>query len=314
VSEVKDTLGVLVMAYGTPKNLEEVEAYYTHIRRGRRPTPALLQELVSRYQAIGGVSPLNEITTAQGLGIEKWLNRDGGRPCKVYFGMKHASPFIADAVAQMAADGIREAVTLVLAPHYSTLSIAAYQRAADEAAERHGGPVLWHVNDWHLQPRFLDVLAGRVQEALSHYEHPYDVTVVFSAHSLPERILAAGDPYPQQLRETGEAVAAKLGLQNFTFAWQSAGRTEEAWLGPDILDKLRQLRESGQTSIVICAAGFVSDHLEVLYDIDIEAQAVARHLGIHLTRTKSLNADPAFLHALAEVVREREQQATGGRV
>ncbi len=307
-------LGVLVMAYGTPKNLSEVEPYYTHIRHGRKPTPELLQELISRYEAIGGVSPLNEITEAQGRGIEEQLNRDGGRSCKVYLGMKHVSPFIGDAVKRMAEDGIAEAVTLVLAPHYSTMSVASYQKAADEAATELGAPTLYHVDSWHLHPRYLDVLGRRVQEALNRYENPAEVTVIFSAHSLPERILAVGDPYPQQLRETGQAVAEKLGLTRVTYAWQSAGRTQDKWLGPDILDVLRELAADGVRDVVVCPAGFVSDHLEVLYDIDIECQALARELGIRLTRTRSLNADPEFLRALAEVIRYREATAMGGSV
>jgi ferrochelatase len=307
-------LGVLVMAYGTPKDLSEVEAYYTHIRHGRKPTPELLQELISRYEAIGGVSPLNEITAAQGRGIEEILNRDGDGPFKVYLGMKHVSPFIADAVRQMAEDGIAEAITLVLAPHYSTMSVAAYQKAADEAAKQFGRPVLFHVDSWHLHPRFIAVLSQRVQEALGKYENPSEVTVIFSAHSLPEKILASGDPYPQQLRETGQAVAEKLGLKRVVYAWQSAGRTADKWLGPDILDVLRDLAAYGVKDVVICPAGFVSDHLEVLYDIDIECQALARELGIRLTRTRSLNADPEFLRALAEVVRQRAAICAGGSI
>lgn len=302
-------LGVLVMAYGTPKNLDEVEAYYTHIRRGNAPTEALLAALTGRYEAIGGVSPLNEITQAQASGLEHILNRDGGRPCKIYLGMKHSKPFIADGVQQMFDDGIEEAVTLVLAPHYSTMSVAVYQKNAQEAADRLGGPQLFHVDAWHLQPRFIDVLSARVAGSVAMHSNPADVTVIFSAHSLPQRILAAADPYPQQLHETGEAVAQQLGLKHYTFAWQSAGRTEEAWLGPDILDVIRQLHGEGVRDIVVCSAGFVSDHLEVLYDVDIECQALARDLGVDLTRSQSLNADGAFLTSLAEVVRAREAGA-----
>ncbi|GMA51955.1 hypothetical protein GCM10025857_33120 [Alicyclobacillus contaminans] len=218
--------------------------------------------------------------------------------------MKHTAPFIGDIVRKMTDDGIREAVTLVLAPHYSSMSVATYQRAADEAAA--GTNLrLWHVDSWHLHPRFLNVLTERVRTAVDAHGNADSVTVLFTAHSLPERILKFGDPYPQQLRETGLAVAEKLNLPHIDFAWQSAGRTNERWLGPDILEKLRALRAAGHRNVVVCAAGFVSDHLEVLYDIDIEAQAVARELGLRLTRTPSLNDDPEFLRALAEVVRQR---------
>lgn len=300
-------LGILVMAYGTPKNLDQVEVYYTHIRRGNPPTPELLAELKSRYEAIGGVSPLNEITEAQASGLESILNEDGGRACKVYLGMKHTSPFIADAVEDMVKDGIEEAVTLVLAPHYSTMSVAVYQKNAQEAADKLGSPTLYHVNDWHLQPRFIDVLAKRVETSIALHPRPEEVTVIFSAHSLPQRILDVNDPYPTQLHETGDAVAAKLALPQHTFAWQSAGRTSDPWLGPDILDVIRQLREDGVHDVVVCSAGFVSDHLEVLYDVDIECQALAKELGLTLTRTTSMNADSEFLTALAEVVRHREE-------
>jgi ferrochelatase len=297
------------MAYGTPRSLDEVERYYTHIRRGRPPAPEELADLVRRYQAIGGVSPLTAITMRQAQGLEALLNADGGRPCRVYLGMKHTEPFIADAVAQMAADGVEEAVTLVLAPHYSTMSVAAYQQAAESARTQCGGPRLWHIDHWHLQPRFLRALAQRVETALRRFPDPQQVTVVFTAHSLPERILAAGDPYPRQLRETGEAVARQLGLRHVRFGWQSAGRTAERWLGPDILELLHELQAEGVRDVLVCPAGFVSDHLEVLYDLDIEARHVAESLGLRFERTASLNDDPEFLRALAEVVRHRERQA-----
>jgi len=309
----ENALGVLVMAYGTPKSQDEVLPYYTHIRHGHPPTLELLQQLLDRYQAIGGLSPLNEITQAQARGIEAALNQDGGRPIKVYLGFKHTSPFISDSVHQMAADGITQVVTLVLAPHYSTMSVAAYQTAANETAAE-TGLTLWHVNDWHLQPRFLEVVAERVERALAKTPNPDTATVLFSAHSLPERILEAGDPYPQQLRETGEAIAAKLDLNHFGFAWQSAGRTNDKWLGPDILDELRRLAAKKVNQVVVCPVGFVADHLEVLYDIDVECKHLARDLGLHLTRTDSLNADPGFLQALAEIIRARESLAKRGHL
>lgn len=305
----KPPLGVLLMAYGTPRRLDEVEAYYTHIRRGRAPSPALLADLVRRYEAIGGVSPLNAITEAQAAGVQRQLDEDGGRPCKVYLGMKHHHPFIADTVRQMADDGIEDAVTLVLAPHYSTMSVQSYQNTAAEAAAAHNGPRLWPVLQWHQQPRFLDTLSTRVRDAMAQFDDPTDVTVLFSAHSLPQRILADGDPYPLQLQETGDAVAARLGLQRYQFAWQSAGRTDEPWLGPDILHVLRSLHDQGQQHVVICPAGFVSDHLEILYDVDIECQQLARELGMTVVRTTSMNADLPFLQTLADIVRDRAAQA-----
>lgn len=299
-------LGVLLMAYGTPRSLDEVETYYTHIRHGHAPTPEQLADLVRRYEAIGGVSPLNDITVAEAHKLEVALNRDGGRPCKVYLGMKHTYPFIADAVRQMAADGITEAVTLVLAPHYSSMSVGQYQQNADAAAAETGGPRLLHVDSWHLHPKFLHLIADRVRVARTGFPHPRDMMVIFSAHSLPARIIAQGDPYQQQLHETGDAVAAALDIPHHQFAWQSAGRTNDAWLGPDILDVIRDLAAQGWRQVLLCPVGFVSDHLEVLYDVDIEAQELARELGIRLVRTYSLNADPAFIETLRDVVRQRE--------
>ncbi|QSO49936.1 ferrochelatase [Alicyclobacillus mengziensis] len=306
-----EPIGVLVMAYGTPRSLAEVEPYYTHIRHGRKPTPALLDNLIERYRAIGGVSPLNDITSAQASGIEHRLNRFGPGTFKVYLGMKHASPFIADAVVQMARDGIRHAVSLVLAPHYSTMSVKTYQKEADDKAAELGIPSFVHVDSWHLEPLFIDLLADRVKTALKAFAPDAKVRVLFSAHSLPERILSLGDPYPQQLRETGDTVAKQIGLTNYSFAWQSAGRTDEKWLGPDILNVLRELHDGGEDNVVVCPAGFVSDHLEVLYDVDIECQATAQELGMHLTRTESLNADPRFLDMLSAVVLRRAEDLSG---
>lgn len=299
----KPPIGVLVMAYGTPKNLDEVEAYYTDIRHGRAPTPELLADLKSRYGAIGGLSPLNEITQAQCTGLEKWLNQHSAIPqFKVYLGLKHVVPSIQDAVADMVKDGVEEAVGIVLAPHYSRLSIGTYESAARSAIEKLHGPQFYMIPSWHLQPRFLALLADRVTDSLQKFALQDSVKVLFTAHSLPERILADHDPYPQQLRETGEAVAAKLGLKDYDFGWQSAGRTQETWLGPDILIRLAELADSGVKQVLVCPAGFVSDHLEVLYDLDVQASTLATELGIHFERTRSLNADEAFLRALSEVV------------
>ncbi|MCY0888385.1 MAG: ferrochelatase [Alicyclobacillaceae bacterium] len=301
-------LGLLVMAYGTPRSREEILPYYTHIRRGRAPSAEQLDDLTRRYESIGGVSPLAEITIRQAEGLARLLNEDGGRPVQLYIGLKHASPFIEDAVEAMHRDGIEECVGIVLAPHYSTMSIQSYQNSAKAKAEQLGGPKLRLIDNWHMNPLFLDLLADRVTEGLRRFSQPDKVTTVFSAHSLPERILTVGDPYPAQLRESGEAVAKKLGLVHYDFAWQSAGQTGEPWLGPDILDKLRELAQNGIDNVLSCSQGFVADHLEVLYDIDIEAQAVAKELGLHLERTRQLNDDPAFLKALQSVVRERESR------
>lgn len=296
------------MAYGTPHSLDEVLPYYTDIRHGRPPSDEQLADLIRRYEAIGGVSPLAEITRRQAEGLAELLNADGGRPVRLYQGMKHTTPFISDAVEKMHEDGITEAIAIVLAPHYSTMSIETYHKQVRETAARLGGPAFRYIRDWHMEPRFLDVLTSRVQEALARCSDPQNAMVVFSAHSLPARILEMNDPYVDQLRESGDEIAKRLNLPHYMYAWQSAGRTHEPWLGPDILDVLSELREQGYREVVSCSQGFVADHLEVLYDIDIEAQARARDLGLHLVRTRQMNDDPAFLAGLRDAVRRAERE------
>jgi ferrochelatase len=293
------TTGLLVMAYGTPKDLEDVERYYTDIRHGRPPPPELLEELTDRYRAIGGRSPLLELTFAQARGIGERVG------AKAYIGQKHSPPSIPDALTAMAADGVESAVGIVLAPHYSRMSIGDYQRRARRAAEGAGwSGELKIVDSWHLEPGYIRWLGARVREALVTLpdELREDARVVFSAHSLPVKILESGDPYPDQLRATAEAVAADVGLGHWSVGWQSAGRTEQEWLGPDILEILDLCAEQGERAVVVCPAGFVADHLEVLYDVDIEAQQHAAKLGIELRRTRSPNDDPGFLDAVAAVV------------
>ncbi|MDP9340736.1 MAG: ferrochelatase [Actinomycetota bacterium] len=306
-------IGVLAMSYGTARGPDDVEAYYTHVRRGRPPTPELLQELTERYRAIGGRSPLIEITEAQVTGLEKLLNEggygdggvDGSEEFRVYHGMKHQRPYLEDVVEQMAADGIEGAVGLVLAPHYSRFSVGEYVERVERAAAA-GGPRFSFVKSYATHPAFVAFVASRVREARDRL--PDDerdaASVVFSAHSLPERILAAGDRYPDELAGTADAVASRLGLSSYRTAWQSAGRTGEPWLGPDLSDVLRDMAEQGVPAVVSCPVGFVCDHLEILYDIDIEAQSVAQEVGLTMVRTESPNDDPRFLAALAQVIRD----------
>jgi protoporphyrin/coproporphyrin ferrochelatase len=299
---VSAATGVLVMAYGTPAGVDEIEAYYTDIRGGRPPTPELLEELTARYRAIGGKSPLLEITETQARGIEERL----GVPA--YLGMKHASPRIGAAVERMRDDGVARAIGLVLAPHYSSMSVGDYERRVRAAASESGWDgSLDMIESWHLEPAFIDFLCKRVDYAIRTLTKDVrrDSTVVFTAHSLPERILEAGDPYAEQLRATGEAVARQLGLDAWRIGWQSAGRTNDPWIGPDVLRVITDLAAAGQRGVVVCPSGFVSDHLEVLYDIDVEARQVAGELGIELVRTASPNDDPEFLDALASVVRRK---------
>ena len=299
---VPERNGVLVMAYGTPATLDDVEAYYTHVRRGRPPTPELLADLQRRYEAIGGTSPLLEVTRAQAAGLEAAL----GDGWVVELGMKHAPPFIEEGMAALAGRGIRRAVGLVLAPHYSALSVGEYAARASTAEAVAGGRTdLVMVGSWHLAPGYVDLLAERVTEALPSLvvTDPDRVEVVFTAHSLPARVLEAGDRYPDQLRETAQAVAERAALVRWSLAWQSAGRTPEPWIGPDLPTHMAERAEAGVEGVVVCPAGFVSDHLEILYDLDVEAAEVAARLGLAFARTPSPNDDPKFCATLAEVVR-----------
>ncbi|MFN2503917.1 MAG: ferrochelatase [Acidimicrobiales bacterium] len=291
---------MLAMAYGTPATPDEIEPYYLHIRRGRPPTPEQLADLKRRYDAIGGTSPLLERTQSQAAGLQAAL----GDGWIVRLGMKHAPPFVEDGVRALAEAGVERVVGLVLAPHFSRLSVGEYAARA-MAAAADCGVELAMVESWHLEPGYLDLLARFVGEAVAGMGDvdPHGMEVVFTAHSLPARILAENDPYPEQLRETAEAVAQREGLERWSIGWQSAGRTSEPWMGPDILDVLRSRAESGGGAVVVCACGFVSDHLEVLYDLDVEAKAEAERLGIGFARTRMPNDHPAFCGSLASLVR-----------
>lgn len=310
----KQTIGVLVMSYGTPESLEQVKDYYTHIRRGRPPEPAQLEDLLARYEAIGGVFPLRKNTNAQVAYLETKLNEyvqaseleAENIHFKCYQGLKHASPFIEDGLKQMKDDGIKEAVSIVLAPHYSSMSVGSYNKRAQETAQEIGMSIS-SINDYHLHPPFIQALAERAVETVHQFDktEQKNVRFIFTAHSLPEKILESNDPYPEQLLESSRAIMHKAKLNNeWQFAWQSAGRTAMPWLGPDILDVLQTIRDEEQDvqNIIISPIGFVSDHLEVLYDIDIECQNKATQLGLNLKRTRSLNTDPLYIETLADMV------------
>jgi len=298
-------IGVLVMAYGSPKSLDDLGAYYTHIRGGRRPSVELLEELAGRYRAIGGRSPLHEMTHRQASALQVRLDVATPGRYRVYVGMKHAPPFITETVAAMAADGITEGIGLVLAPHYSRMSIGAYIGAAEVARKHLLAPlVMRYVERWGEHPLFLDALAARLNVALAVVpQHERGtVPVIFTAHSLPERIMTWGDSYPDELRRTTVAVAARTGVRQWTFAFQSAGRSAGPWLGPDIRDAIQHLYDTGSRSVAVCSVGFIADHLEVLYDLDIEAKALADRLGMRFVRAASLNDHPLLIEALADLV------------
>lgn len=295
-------IGVVVMAYGTPRSPGDIEAYYTHIRRGRPPSAEQLAELTARYEALGGTSPLAARTEAQRAAIESALEQRAPGRFRVVLGQKHAAPFVEDAAGQLAADGIRRVVGLVLAPHYSRASVGEYQARLRAAASEHGATAA-AIDSWHLEPAFVTFLAEAVRDAVA--ELPARTKVLFTAHSLPERVLD-GDPYPDQLRASAAAAAEQAGLDRWagwSTCWQSAGRTPEPWRGPDILDVLRDLAATGRADgVLVCPQGFVADHLEVLYDLDIEARALAEDLGLAFGRTRVVNDEPAVMGALADRV------------
>lgn len=295
------TDAVLLMAYGSPDSLDQVEAYYTDIRRGNPPPPHLLEELVERYRAIGGGSPLSRIVESQRAALEAELARRGA-PLPVYAGMRHIAPRIGTIVERMAADGMTRFVAIALAPQRSS-NAAGYRRAVETALAGLGdaAPSYVFVDSWHDQPRFIEALATVTREAIERLSDPAHPRVMFSAHSLPARVVAEGDTYPVELARTAALVAGRLGLASWDFAFQSAGRTDEPWLGPDILAEIRRLGGEGVTELVVSPVGFVAEHLEVLYDIDIEAQGVARSVGIRLERARSLNDDPTFIAGLADL-------------
>lgn len=303
----EDRTAVVLMAYGTPRTKDEILPYYTDIRRGRPPTPELLEELTGRYEAIGGLSPLKQLTEAQRDALQRELDAlDPGR-YHVTLGLKHATPFIEEAVAEVAAAGFRRIVGLVLAPHYSSYSIGQYIGRVREAAAPHGIEVAG-VDSWATEPAFVEFLASDMKRKLAAM--PASTKVLFTAHSLPQRIIDGGDPYPGELRATAEAVAASVGLtrwSQWSIAWQSAGRTPEPWIGPDILEVLDSFGAQRGTDepidgVLVSACGFVADHLEVLYDLDIEAAAHAHQLGLAFARTACVNDDSSVMAALARRV------------
>ncbi|MBX9968771.1 ferrochelatase [Priestia aryabhattai] len=302
----KKVMGLLVMAYGTPYKEEDIERYYTHIRRGRKPSPEALEDLQNRYEAIGGISPLAKITQQQMESLEKRLNEVQDEiEFKAYLGLKHIEPFVEDAVEAMHKDGIKEAVSIVLAPHFSTFSVKSYNGRAKETAEKLGGPIIHSVESWYSEPKFIQYWATRVKQTfdLMDEEKRQKAVLIVSAHSLPEKIIAAGDPYPNQLQETADLIAQAAGIEHYEIGWQSAGNTPEPWIGPDVQDLTRELyEEKGYTSFVYTPVGFIADHLEVLYDNDYECKVVTDEIGADYYRPEMPNAQPEFIDGLATVV------------
>lgn len=304
-------MGLLVMAYGTPNKIEDLERYYTHIRRGRKPSTEMIEDLRIRYEAIGGISPLAKITLEQAEKLEEHLNRiQDHYDFKMYLGLKHIEPFIEDAVKQMHDDGIEEAVSIVLAPHFSTFSVQSYNGRAIEEAEKLGNLKITSIESWYQEPKFINYWVEKIKnifEQMPQEEQKHSVLVV-SAHSLPEKIIKLGDPYPDQLKETADLIAKQAGIKNYCIGWQSAGNTPEPWLGPDVQDLTRDLyHEHHYNAFAFAPVGFVCDHLEVLYDNDIECKKVTDEIGASYYRPEMPNAKEEFIDCLATVILNKFQ-------
>jgi protoporphyrin/coproporphyrin ferrochelatase len=294
---------VLLLAYGSPDSVADIPAYLSDVRGGRETPQRLLEEITSRYQQIGGRSPLLDITRSAG----RRLSEATGLP--VYTGMRHWHPRIKDAVAEMSAAGVERCIAICMAPHYSVMSVGAYRARLDDAmvsSDCH--MAVDFVESWHTEPHYLDGLAQNTREALRRFtlEERDEVKVIFTAHSLPEAILERGDPYPQQLAETSRLVAERLELApgRWEFSFQSAAQTGTPWLGPQIEALVPELARRGERNLVISPVGFIADHVEVLYDLDIGVQRIARAAGVHVERAPMLNDSPALVAALASIVRE----------
>ena len=300
-------IGVLVMAYGGPDNLDEVEPYLMDVRGYRATAPEIIQEVRERYREIGGRSPIRERTQAQADALQRVLDQQGGG-FKTFVGMRHWNPFIQDTLAEMRAQGIERSVGLVMAPHFSRMSIQAYFNKIEDA---NSGMQVAKIADWHLLPEYIDALTQRVQVALERFPEAVreQVPVIFTAHSLPERILEWGDPYPMQLLATTDALAERLGPRPYEFAYQSAAISTEPWLGPDASEVMERYAAEGKRHMLICPIGFVCEHVEILYDIDVVYQKLASDLDVQLERIVMLNDDPQMIRGLAGLVRQTAQEA-----
>jgi ferrochelatase len=293
---------ILLMAYGSPDRLEDVEPYFTDIRGGRRPSAAAVAELQARYQQVGVPTPLLAITVEVGRRLEALL----GAGYRVHVGMKHWTPRIATAVEAIRDEGADRLIAIVLAPHFSRIGTGGYRAQVDRALEAAHIP-LDFVESWFDLEGYLQTVAENVGEQAALFANPDAVVAIFTAHSLPARILDEGDPYRDQLVFSAAEIARRAGIERWEFAFTSQSNTGEPWLGPDLLEVLERRAAAGDRQIIVASVGFTADHLEILYDVDILAQAKARELGIELRRPRMLNADPRFIQALADLVRQRER-------
>jgi ferrochelatase len=307
---VAETIGVLMMAYGGPNSLDEVPAYLADIRGGRPTPPELVEEITERYRQIGGRSPILELTRAQAAAVERALNDAGARArgltYRAYVGMRHWHPYIGEVVPQMLADGVERIVAVVMAPHYSRMSVGAYMGKVDKALSDSRADIpVRRVESWKDEPAFIDAVAEKIADALREFsdDERAHVPLLFTAHSLPARVLESGDPYPQELDTSVRLVVDRLQPHNWRFAFQSQGATADPWLGPTVEETLEQLHAEGHRNVLLVPIGFVCEHVEVLFDVDIEHKQQAAELGIRLERTEMLNDAPGLVAAVASAVR-----------
>ncbi|ATP41768.1 ferrochelatase [Solibacillus sp. R5-41] len=307
---MKQVRGLLVMAYGTPYKEEDIERYYTHIRHGRKPSQEHIDDLAARYRAIGGISPLAKMTVAQAEALGARLNEVQDEvEYKVFIGLKHIEPFVEDAVEAMVNEGITEAISIVLAPHFSTFSVKSYNGRAIEAAEKLGGTLkITSVEAWYDEPKFIEFWKQAVNGELAKMsdEERTNCCLIVSNHSLPEKIKLAGDPYEQQLVETANLIEQASAIENVVVGWQSAGQTPEPWLGPDVQDLTRELFEQkGYKAFIYTPVGFVTEHLEVLYDNDFECKLVCNEIGASYYRPTMPNTHPLFIDAMVDAINKK---------
>ena len=299
---------ILLMAYGSPNRLDEVEAYFTDIRGGRKPSREAVEELTSRYRRVGVPTPLLAVSMELGRALERQLNLDppDDEIYTVHLGMKHWTPRIAVAIDEIVESGADRVIAVVLAPHYSTISTAGYRRQVELALDGAAPDVsLDFVESWHELDGYVQAVADDVRALRAQFSTPEEVVAVFTAHSLPARILKEGDPYQSQLLRTSELVAQRAGIDQWRFSYQSQSHTGEPWLGPELVDTVEELAAQGHRAVLVASIGFIADHLEIFYDIDIEAKEKADALGIELRRTPMLNADPRLAHALHALIAQR---------
>jgi ferrochelatase len=304
---------VLLMAYGSPNRLEDVEAYFTDIRGGRKPSLEAIEELTGRYRRVGVPTPLLAVSMDLGRQLERQLNLDppGDLIYTVHLGMKHWTPRIATTIDEIVDSGADRLIAIVLAPHYSKVSGGGYRRQVEQAlaarSARGAAPSLSldFVESWHELDGYVQAVADNLRMVRTEFPNPEEVVAVFTAHSLPARILNEGDPYQEQLLRTSQLVAERAGIEQWRFSYQSQSHTGEPWLGPDLVETVEELAAHGHRAILVSSVGFIADHLEIFYDIDIEAKERADALGIELRRTPMLNADPRLAQALHALIAQR---------